>query len=899
MSHLKGIASRVRSVFRPGAAEQRMEEEFAFHVEMETARLRAEGLSEDEARRLALVSFGGRERHREEMRDERGARLLADLGADLRYAWRVTRASPGVAIAVALTLGVGIGVNGFAYSMVDGILVRPIPARAPEELVGVFPSDRRTGQIGSFAYDDYEDLRDRSGAFAGLAGSLGVPLNFTAGDRPAGAAADLVWGEIVTENYFSLLGMTPALGRFFTPADAPQGANPFAVLSHAAWRSRFGGDSGVVGRAIRINGTQFTITGVAPRSFRGIRMFGFWPELWVPAGMHEAVIPGSRGMLEGRGRGWILAFGRLNDGWDIERTRAAAGAFARRLEEQFPDVHRDRELVLIPARSGIENPQFIKLPVIALSSALGIVATAVILLIICANLANLQLARSAARSREFAIRLSLGCSRRRLVRQLLVETFVLALPGLALAAAIVWASPLIETFMLPRLQFRVGMDLAPNARIVLFTTVVALATILLLGLVPAIRATRTRIAPAPPSVIGARRSGRRRPTVRGALVVSQLALSVVLLVGGALFIRSLIHARALDVGFDTRDRLLLSVNVGLQRYDQPRGRRFYDAVLARVRERPDVVAASWAFPAPFDTHGRGVSLYVDGAVNTRDGMLSTDVSIVSEDFVDALGLRLRGGRGFEPRDSAGAPAVMVVSQSLAARLWPGEDPIGKRARRGDASGPEIVVVGLVDDATFISIGEISRARAYIPLRQRYADWQTLIVHVRGNARAALPSIRDIVTAADPTLPVFGVTTMEDAVASGRSTSRTAAGAAGFFGVLALLIAAVGLYAVVASSVAERTREIGLRMALGSTPAGVIRFVMANGARLGAWGLLLGIPAAVAAARGMAGLLVGISPFDWMSFAVVPVALLGVVLAATYLPARRAVRLDPMTVLRTE
>jgi predicted permease len=697
-----------------------------------------------------------------------------------------------------------------------------------------------------------------------------------------------------------VLDMTPALGRFFTPADAPQGANAFVVLSHSSWQNRFRGDSGVIGRVIRVNGAEFTVTGVAPKGFKGMRALGFWPELWAPAGMHETLIPGSSGMLEGRGRGWIMAFARMRDGWDIDRTRTAADAFARRLEEQFPGAHPDRGVVILPARSGLENPQFVKPQILMLSSALGIVATVIILLIICANLANLQLARSAARAREFAIRLSLGCSRQRLIRQLLVETLVLAFPGALIAAAIVWATPLVEPFMLPRLQFRVGMALMPNVRIALFTTAIGLTTILLLGLIPAFRATRATVAPSLANVVGSpRRTPRRRVTVRGMLVVSQLAMSVVLLVGGALFIRSLLRARASDVGFDVQDRLLVSVNVGLQGYDEARGRRFYDDVLTRVRSRADVVSASWAFPAPFDTHDRGIGLYVEGAANTRDGTVPTSVSVVAEDFVNAIGLRLGAGRGFEPRDSAGAPGVMVVSHWLATRLWPGEVALGKRARLGGPSGPEITVIGVVGDAKFQSLGQASPARAYLALRQRYRDWQTLVVHTRGNPRAAFTHIRDVVAAADPTLPVFGVMTMEEAVASGLSVSRTAAAAAGSFGVLALLIAAVGLYAVVASSVTERTREIGLRMALGSTPLRVMQFVMANGARLGAWGLALGLPVALIVARGMAGLLVGVSPFDWVTFVAVPFALSSVVLAATYLPARRAVKLDPMSALRAD
>jgi predicted permease len=898
MSRLKGIAARLRSVLRPGAAERRMEEEFAFHIDAEAARLEAAGRSRDEARRLALVAFGGVDPQREQMRDGRGTRWILDAIADLRYALRIMERSPGVAVAIALTLGVGIGVNGFTYSVVDGLLVRPVPARAPEELVAMFARDVRTGQTGNFAYDDYVDFRDGSGVFADAAGMMGVPLNVATGEAGAGSLA-LVWGEMVTENYFSVLDMTPAAGRFFDAADAPQGANAFVVLSYQFWQRRFGGDPAVVGRVIRVNGREFAITGVAPIGFRGMRTLGYWPDLWVPAGMHRTIQPGAGRVLEGRGRGWMVMFARMRPGWTLETTTAGAEAFAARLAERFPDANRDRTVVLLPARSGFENPQFVNPQVLTLSSALGLVASVLTLLVICANLANLQLARAASRRREIAIRLSLGCSRSRLVRQLLVETSVLALPGAALAAAIVSAAPLVEPFMVPRLPFQVGIDLTPNLRIALFTACVGGAAVALLGLVPAWAATRIRIAPAPPQLVGNARRSKVRLTLRGALVVCQIAVSVVLLAGAVLFTRSLYMALSSDVGFDTRNRLLLSTNVGLQGYDEARGRRFYEDVAARVRAMPDVVAAAWTFPAPFDTEDRGLLLYVDGAPAAPDGIVRTNVSVVSEDFVEALGLHLTGGRAFERRDSAASAPVIVVSQSLATRLWPREDPIGKVARIGGAAGPPVTVIGVVGDARFQSLGELSAARAYLPLRQRYRDWQTLIVQTRGDPRRTLPRVREIVGAADATLPIFGVTTLDEAVASGRSAPRTAAAASALFGGLALLVSAIGLYAVVASSVSERTREIGLRLALGSTPSRIMRQVMTSGARLGAWGLGLGLAGAVALARVMAGLLVGVPAFDPLTFTVVPAVLLIVVFLATYLPARRAVRLNPTTALRVD
>jgi len=684
-----------------------MEEEFRFHLTMETERLIGFGLTPDEARRRALATFGGLDHHREAMRDGRGARLFADFATDVRYALRAMRRSPGFALAVALTLGVGIGVNGIIFGFVNSLLFRPIPARNAHELVGVFTVDTRTGRPGLLSYQDFIDFRDRSGAFAGLAGSTGVPLNYV-GKETGGVtgAADMVWGDMVTENFFSVLAMRPVIGHFFDSADAPQGGNPFVVLSYESWQHRFRGDSSVIGRVVRLNGAEFTITGVAPPGFKGLRTFGFWPEMFVPVGMHNVVMPGSTRLLEGRGDGWIYVVGRLRPTWTMERTARAAGVFAAQLASAYPATNANFGTMLVPGSGGFDHPAFVKPKVLVLASAMGLLASVITLLIICANLANMQLARAAARSHEIAIRLSLGCSRGRLARQMLAEALVLAIPGAVVAAIIVRLAPWLEQYMLPHLQFRVGIGATSDLRVALFTAAVALLAVVLFGLAPALRASRPNLAPSPASVIGARGHGARpRSRVRGALVVSQLAMSVVLLVGGTLFVRSLFVARGMDVGFDPSNRLLLSVNVGLQSYDVQRGRRFYDDVLFRTRALPGVESATWAFPVPFDTYGRSIGLFVDGArTNTKDGTISTEATFVAEDFVKTLGLRMQEGREFTLSDSATTPRVMVVSRSLATRLWPGKDPVGQRARQYGASGPEVMVVGVVGDATFESLG---------------------------------------------------------------------------------------------------------------------------------------------------------------------------------------------------
>ena len=900
MSTLKGLVARARSILQPGDAEARLDEEFRFHLETETEHLIREGVPPVEARRRALVAFGAVEGYREAMRDGRGARWFDDLRADVRYATNGMRRNPGFIIAVTLTLGLGIGVNGIVFGYVNSILFRPVPVPLPEELTALFTRDTRTGHPGAFSYDDFIDFRDRSGAFAGLAAMTGAPVNLVVPQPAGNTIGDMVWAEIVTEDFFSVLGTGPAVGRFFTAADAPQGGNPLVVLSYDAWQRRFQGDPTVAGRVIRINGNEFVVTGVAPRGFKGLRRLGFWPEVWVPIGMQPVVQPGAPGLLHGRGGGLLLVVGRLRPGFDLERTQAVAAEFARQLEAAYPASNTNVGVSLLPAKVGFEHPAFIKPSILVLTSALGIVGSLTVLLIICANLAVLQLARTASRAREIAIRLSLGCSRGRLTRQLLVESLLVAAPGIALGvAAMRLASPL-EAYLTPKLPFQVGLGPTADIRVMFFTGAIAVAAVMFFGVIPAVRAGRSRLVPSSASGLGLGRSHQDRPSrMRNVLVVSQLALSVILLIGATLFVRSLAMADTVNLGFEPRDRVLVSMNVGLQGYDQTRGLQFYDEVLRRTRLLPGVLAASFAYPAPFDTNDRGVRLYVDRLANSRDGMFATQATFVGDEFVPALGVRLQSGRDFSPQDGPGAPLVMIVSDSLAARLWPGTSAVGQRARYGSVSGPEITVVGVIADAKFATVGEGTARRAYLPLKQRYRDWETLVVHTRDTPAHTLSRLREVIAGLDPSLPPFGAMTMEQAVANGFAATRTGVAVASFFGLLSLLIASVGLYAVVSRSVAERTREMGVRIALGLTPRGVLAHLIRDGARLGLIGLAVGLAGGLALARTMTSVLLGVSPADPITFTIVPSALIVIVIVATFLPARRAARLDAVAALRNE
>jgi putative ABC transport system permease protein len=895
MDRLDGLIARARSLIGYRAADRRMNEEFRFHLEMETQKLIDLGVAPDEAYRRALIAFGGVDRQREEMRDGRGLRWLRDFGADVRYALRMLRRGPVLGITAAITIGLGVGLNGVVVSVVNGLLFRPLPVADPDRIVALFELNRR-GDARSLGYQDYVDYRDRSSAFAGVAVHTGTPLNLEVGSR-----AEMVWGEMVSENYFGVLAMQPTLGRFFTAAESKPGAYPLAVVSYASWRERFHGDTTVIGRVVRINGSPFTIVGVAAKGFRGMRMFGFWPEIWAPLGMHDVLQPGSGQLFHGRGPGSLTAFGRMRPGWTLDRTKQAAALFARQLAQAFPETNKDVGTIVFSASAGAENPTYVPPKLLVLSTALGTFGVTLVLVVICANLANLLLARTAAREHELAIRLSLGCSRARLVRQLLVEAAVLALPGVLVGIALPFATPAIQEPMLPRLQFRVGFDVTPDWRVVVYTAGVALLAVLLFGLSPALRASRRALVSSLKAVViraRGRPTGSRGSGMRAALVVVQLALSVVLLVGGALFVRSLSAARAIDAGFDSHDRVVISVNPGLQRYDEARGRTFYREVVERVASLPGVAAAGWGFPVPFDSYGRAVRLHVDGMPTTSaDQMVGVSASTVDVGFFDALGLRIVSGRAFAAGDTAGTPTRMIVSRAVGAKFWPGRDPIGQRARLGSVDGPEITVIGVTDDAFFSSKGSVVEEHVFLALRQNYRDWQTLVVHAGGQPEQTIRRIEQVIAAVDPALPTFGAMTMDESIASSLNGAENAAAFASIFGLLALVIAATGLYALVANGVTERTREIGVRVALGATPASVLRLVIGRTARLAAVGLLLGLASAAVVARLLGSLLYGISAYDAPTFAAVPILLAVVVLVASYLPARRATMLDAAVALR--
>lgn len=838
---------------------------------------------------------------------------MENLWRDLRYGLRSLIRKPGFLLAAVLLLMLGIGVNTAIFTLLDAIFLRPVPLVDDQDLAIVYATVRNdAGEYeGSYShsYPNYRDVKERSATFADLALYQWHPVNLTGGSEPRRVVAMFASG-----NYFNLLRLTPSAGRFFTPEeDEQRGEHPVAVLSYGSWQRLFGGDPGVVGREVLINGRAFTIVGVGPRGFKGTDLT-VAAELWVPLTMYPEIAP-YKDYFDVRGVALFHMLGRLAPGATLAQADAEMKQIAAQLEEQYPTDNQRQGYVVRPFRSGTINPESLRLRVMSYRQVL-IGAALLVLFATCLNVAVLLLVRGRARGREIAMRLALGARRSQLVRQLLVEGLILFLAGGL-------ASLLVARFSLDLLwRFRPS-EFAPDAlaleldaMVLGFALALALLTGLVFGLMPAIRAAN-------PELVASLRSGAEREALgssrgrlaralrrlfrhglrfRHLLVAGQVALALAALIGAGLFQRNLQAAHQLDLGFDYPHIAVLTFAPGEQGYDEPRTRALY----RRVRERLAAIPGVRAVGLSENRLLRGavfqsaVTVVGDENPSAYGGRQVHRVNTVAPGFFDAVGIRITAGEDFDDNLLADGPQVAIVNRTMADTLWPGEDPIGKRFYLGvpGNTGPEIEVVGVAENAKYRHVHEGEQFFIYRPLAQSFARAMTVHVRTEGDPAALLPVLRRELQAIDPNLPLADVNTMQHFVDRDLWADRMSVALLSVFGLIALAVAMIGIYGVVSYAVTQRRHELGIRFALGAHRRNVIGTVMREAVMVAAGGLLAGLLLSVVVAKKVYAVhLDGVSPTDPRTYALFSVVLVAAVLLGSLIPARRAARCDPQILLR--
>jgi predicted permease len=826
--------------------------------------------------------------------------MAGNFQQDLRGGLRMLRKSPGFTFVAVLSLALGIGANTAIFTIINAVFLHPLPVEEPARLAEMFTRDTLTVdanvnfQLTPTSLPNYEDYRDQNTVFSGLAVvTFPIPLNWGGQAEPQQLNASLVSG-----NFFDVLGVKPYRGRTFIPdGDKKIGGNPEVVLSYSLWTRRFGSDDKFVGQTISLNGTPYTVVGITPPSFKGIVSLGRPDVLWIPITMRDYVLTGQLKDLENNRRfRWTSIVGRLKPQVGIVEAQAAMKTIAAGLEKEYPRDNKGRTVELYALNEsalGINQRKQFSLAGGVLMGVVGLV-----LLIACVNLANLLLAQSAKREKELSIRAAMGAGRWRLVRQLLTESTVLSLMG-GLAGLLVayWGRNVLWSFRPPFL-IDGSINLSFDARVLGFTVLISMMTGMLFGIIPAIKASGTDVNEVLKTGGRGGALGWTHNRLRGLLVISEIALALVALVGSGLFLRSMQNAQQFNPGFESHNMFQMLFDLGALRYDENHGQQFFRDVVERAKTVPGVANASVSANGVF---GGGISATVfrEGEQtdpNNRGTLVNLDE--VTPGHFETMRIPLLGGRDFTDFDRENTAPVAVINQAMANLLWPGQEPLGKRF--AVVQEPNLLqVVGVVGTTVVGQIGEDPQPIAYFPMRQKYSPFATLVVRTTGNPDGLLGTVRTQVQQLDKNLAFTNTQTVQQILGQGLWPARMGAALLGLFGALALILASIGIYGVLAYSVAQRTSEIGLRMALGAQPRQVLRLVLRQGMLLALIGAAVGILVALPVARLASGLLYGVSATDPITYAAITLLLMGVALLACYLPARRATRIDPLVALRVD